>query len=81
MYPSPDQIRAARALLNMHQEELAELARVSKRTIANMEAGNKAPIRATLEAVMAALMSKDVRFTYDPQTKRRGVEGPPSETP
>lgn len=80
MYPSAPQIRAARALLGMSQGALAEAAKVSDRTIASLEAGRPAN-RSTIEWVMSALMARDVRFTYDPETKRRGVEGPPSETP
>lgn len=76
MYPSASQIRAARAYLDMSQGALAEAAKVSERTIASMEAGRSAN-RSTIEWVMSALMARGITFPYDPETKRRGVEGPP----
>ncbi|MBY0253729.1 MAG: helix-turn-helix domain-containing protein [Methylobacterium organophilum] len=73
MYPTPAQIRAARALLGISQEELAELARVSKRTIANMESGDGRPIRATKDAVFLALLDAGIEFTYDEVRDAHGV--------
>lgn len=71
MYPNASQIRAARALLNVTREELAAMAGVSSRTIANMEEGKGRPIQATQNAVMGALMGAGVEFDPgDPDTGR-----------
>lgn len=69
MYPTGSQVRAARALLNLSRDELGELAGVSGRTVANIEASDRKPIRSTIEAVMSALMGAGIRFIpADPET-------------
>ena len=65
---SPAQCRAARALLDLKQDDLARLSEVSKRTIANFEADQMEPRPATLAAIRRALEASGVRFT------ERGVE-------
>lgn len=71
MYPNGSQIRAARALLNLTREELAALAGVSSRTIANMEDTNRKPIQSTQNAVLGALLGAGVEFDPgDPDTGR-----------
>lgn len=62
------QCRAARALLNKTQDDLALMSRVSKRTITHFEAGQRVPVPATLMAIQQALEAAGVRFT------ERGVE-------
>jgi transcriptional regulator with XRE-family HTH domain len=59
---SPEQFRAARALLNWSQADLAERARVARVTVAAAEApaGRVAP--ASLRALAAALEAAGVRF-------------------
>ncbi|MGY0793119.1 helix-turn-helix transcriptional regulator [Azospirillum argentinense] len=59
---TPAQIRAARALLNMKQAELAEAAGVSLATLNNIERGVTDPRVSTLEAVQRALESVGVIF-------------------
>ena len=56
------QCRAARALVNMTQDQLAEASRVSKRTITHFEAGERQPVPATLEALRRALEAAGVEF-------------------
>lgn len=62
MYPNGSQVRAARALLGISREELAARAKVSVRTVNNIENGDTRPIRSTLEAVMSVLIAEGIRF-------------------
>jgi len=56
------QCRAARALLDWSQQELAVKAGVGIVTVRQLEAGNTQPRRATLEVVRRALESAGVEF-------------------
>ncbi|HTM79786.1 helix-turn-helix transcriptional regulator [Asticcacaulis sp.] len=56
------QCRAARALLNLKQDALAELSRVSRRTIAYFENGERMAVPATVEALRRALEAQGVIF-------------------
>ena len=60
---SPAQCRAARALIEMSQADLAEVAGVSSRTVLDFEAGKRKPIKATLTVIQQALESAGVEFT------------------
>jgi len=57
-----NQCRAARGLLDITQAELAEKAGVSLRTVISFEAGERTPIRATLEVIRRAFESDGVEF-------------------
>lgn len=68
MYPNGSQVRAARALIGMSREDLAARAKVSVRTVNNIENGDTRPIRSTLEAVMGVLIAEGVMFVpADPE--------------
>lgn len=56
------QLRAARALLNWHQSQVAQAADVSVGTVRNFEAGRGTPIAATLKAIQQALEDAGVEF-------------------
>jgi len=56
------QVRAARALLNLTQRELAERSKVSHRTIVHLEADERQPVPATLAAIRQALEIAGVVF-------------------
>lgn len=56
------QCRAARALVEMSRESLAEAAAVAVRTISDFESGRRDPIRATQSAIRAALEAAGVEF-------------------
>lgn len=56
------QCRAARALVEMTQDQLAEASRVSKRTITHFEAKQRRPVPATLVAIQRALEAGGVEF-------------------
>ena len=59
---TPAQCRAARGLIDWSQMELAERAGVGIVTIRQLEAGNHAPRRATLDVVRRALEAAGVEF-------------------
>lgn len=59
---SPEQCRAARALLDWSQQHLAEKSGVGIVTIRQLEAGANAPRRATLDVVRRALEGAGVEF-------------------
>ena len=59
------QCRAARSWLGISQEELAALARVSARTIAHFEAGNRVPHDRTLRDIQSALEAEGIEFVFE----------------
>lgn len=56
------QCRAARALVAWSQDTLAKESKVAKATIANFEAGRRAPYDRTLADLQRALESAGVKF-------------------
>lgn len=63
MRPSPRQLVAARGLLGMTQEQLANAAGCSKRTIENFEAGKSVPYEDTMAKIMTALELRGIEFS------------------
>lgn len=59
---TPEQCRAARALLNWSQPDLAEAAGTSRGTIANFELGTRVPHANNLEEIRAALEAAGIGF-------------------
>ncbi|GAB4073074.1 helix-turn-helix transcriptional regulator [Ancylobacter sonchi] len=59
---SPDQCRAARAILNMEQNALAAAASVSRGVIIDFEKGRRTPGTNNLAAIRAALETAGVIF-------------------
>jgi transcriptional regulator with XRE-family HTH domain len=59
---SPEQCRAARALLDWSQSELADKAGVGIVTVRQLEAGAHKPRRATLDVIQRALEDAGVEF-------------------
>ena len=59
---TPEICRAARALLDVSQEELARRAGVARLTIADFERGARKPIAASLAAIRSALEAAGVDF-------------------
>lgn len=57
------QIRAARALLGWSQGYLAEGTRVSRSTIADLEAGKRTPHESTMFVIMSELTAAGIEFT------------------
>src|ERR1700729_1366468 len=59
---SPEQIKAARALLAWSQQELATQARVSISTVADFERGIRTPVANNAQAIREALELKGLQF-------------------
>ena len=57
------QIRGARSMLGWSQAYLAEGVRVSRSTIADLEAGKREPHEATLFVIMQELAGAGINFT------------------
>ena len=72
MIVTPEQIRAARALLRLEQEDLARRAQVSVATVRRLEAAGQAArvVPATLERVRAALEAAGAEFIPDGVRRR-----------
>src|SRR4051794_2239114 len=61
----PRQIRAARHLLGLDAEQLAEKAGVTRATITNIENGVVQPQRGSLERIVGALTQGGIEFIGD----------------
>ena len=59
---SASQCRAARGLLNISRDRLAEISGVPSRTIADLELENATPRASTAERLLAALEAAGVEF-------------------
>lgn len=70
---SPEQCRAARAWVNLSQEELAKRASVGLSTVRAFEKGTHTPIRNNLEAIRTALESAGVQFIDAEDGKLAGI--------
>jgi transcriptional regulator with XRE-family HTH domain len=62
---NPKQCCSARAWLGLSQEELAALSKVSARTIAHFEAGNRAPHERTLRDLQSAFAQLGIEFVFE----------------
>lgn len=69
---SPPQCRAARALLNWSQEQLAKRSSLGLSTVRNFEAARTIPVRNNLAAIRTALESAGVEFIGETGVKLRG---------
>ena len=84
---TPEQCRAARALVGWSRDRLAEWARVSKATIATFEVGKHGPQERTLAALQRTLEKAGVEFIAEDRGKgvllraRRGRRVAPRSAP
>jgi transcriptional regulator with XRE-family HTH domain len=80
---TPAQCRAARALIDWSQQQLAEAARVGNATIRNFENGRSSPQHATLDVLRRALEAAGVEFISEngggPGVRLRKRTGSPDE--
>jgi len=65
---TPDQCRAARAWLDLSQEDLAKAASVGLSTLRDFEAGRRVPIANNLGAIRAALEHAGIAFVDGDKT-------------
>jgi transcriptional regulator with XRE-family HTH domain len=72
--PTIEQIRAARALLDWSQSDLADNAGLSQTGIARIENGTNKPNSNTLEKIKAAFDDADIEFLGDSGVKKRTDE-------
>lgn len=74
---TPAQIRAARAMLDWTQGDLAERAGISKTGLNNIERGSSDPKASTLTAIRGALEGAGIEFTNggEPGVKMKRREG------
>ncbi|MEA2876072.1 MAG: hypothetical protein QOF14_1268 [Hyphomicrobiales bacterium] len=63
MLPSPAQCRAARALLDWTQKDLAEASKVGMKTIADYERGASTPYERTVRDLREAFKAAGIEFT------------------
>jgi transcriptional regulator with XRE-family HTH domain len=79
---TPEQCRAARALLNWSQPTLGEAAGIARETVANFERGARVPHPKNLAAIRAALEAAGVEFIAEngggPGLRLRRKSGPDS---
>ncbi len=71
MYPSPQQLRAARALLDLTQPEAAKLCRTSLRSLVAAEKGEVTI--AVLHKLMGGYVGNGISFTGTPDYREQGV--------
>lgn len=73
-YITIEQIKAARALLNWNQQNLADASGLSKPAIANLERATVTPRKSTVDAIYEALIEAGVEFTKNHGVKLRTQE-------
>ena len=70
---SPEQCRAARAWLNLSQDELATAAGVGLSTIRSFESGKRTPIGNNQAAIRAVLEKRGIGFSMPVDGKPCGI--------
>lgn len=58
----PEQCRAARAILNLEQSDVAERAGIARATLIDFEKGQRIPRKATIAAIRQTLEQAGVEF-------------------
>jgi ribosome-binding protein aMBF1 (putative translation factor) len=70
---TPAQCRAARAFLDISQEDLAKAANVGLSTVRNYEKGRSVPIENNLSAMEAVLVARGIQFVSKGDNETCGV--------
>jgi transcriptional regulator with XRE-family HTH domain len=71
---SPEQCRAARAWLELSQQDLADSAKVGLSTIKSFENGSRTPIANNLAAISGVLEGQGAVFLFDAKDQPNGVK-------
>lgn len=74
---TPEQSKAARALLAWSQRELANAARVSISTVADFERGSRTPVANNLQAIREAFESQGLQFIGAGVVEKDQMPSPP----
>src|SRR5580704_6430996 len=77
---TPEQIKAARALLAWSQQELATEARVATSTVADFERGTRTPVANNAQAIREVLEAKGLQFIAGGVVEKAMLPPPPSLT-
>lgn len=75
------QCRAARAMLGLSQKDLAQLAEVGSRTLADFETGTRSPHHRTLKAIRHTLEAAGILFIDEEGSLGPGVRLNSNEHP
>lgn len=75
---TPEQCRAARALLAWSQQELGNAARVSISTVADFERGSRTPVANNLQAIREAFESRGLQFIGAGVVEKGRMPSPPA---
>jgi DNA-binding XRE family transcriptional regulator len=70
---TPSQVRAARALIDWNQGDLARAANVSRQTINDFETGKRLPIPNNMQAILQALEFAGLTFLEEGDGAGAGV--------
>lgn len=70
---APEQSRAARAWLELSQDDLAQRAKVSHSTVRDFERGRRTPIANNLEAIIRVFQAEGVEFLNDDNGNPTGI--------
>lgn len=75
---SPEQVKAARALLAWTQQELANEARVATSTVADFERGTRTPVANNAQAIREAFEAKGLQFIAGGVVEKAMLPTPPN---
>jgi DNA-binding XRE family transcriptional regulator len=70
---TPSQVRAARALVDWNQGDLARAANVSRQTVNDFETGKRLPIPNNMQAIVQALEFAGLTFIEEGDSAGAGV--------
>ena len=70
---TPGQVRAARALINWNQGDLARAANLSRQTVNDFETGKRLPIPNNMQAIVQALEFAGLMFLEESDDAGAGV--------
>jgi transcriptional regulator with XRE-family HTH domain len=74
LQPSPRLLVAARTLVGLGQEELAERAGISASALRRLERGETSARSSTVDAITRALLALGVEFLLDPTGEKEGIQ-------